>query len=146
MLNLTKLLPKRVIFSIFALTLTKPYQKEFFSILTKALPKRMLLIYFCPYSSQNLTKKDVFLYFDPNNTKPCKKWCFLQFCLYLNQSPFKKGVFLYFCPNLNESLTTKGVVFSISNNSPTKKRVFSILALILTKALPNRVCSLFFPF
>ena len=75
-------------------------------ILTKALPKRVFLLYFCPYSNQSPTKRAFF---------------FSLLCPYSNQSPSKKGVFLYVCP--------------YSKQSPTKKLVFSILALTHTKAL-----------
>ena len=90
--------------------------------------------------------------------KPCHKRCFSRFYPYSNQSLTKKGIFSMFhgCPYSNQSPATKGVFFSIFpfwvfslfcsnlNNYPVRKGVFNYFSLILTKALPKRVFSLFF--
>ena len=122
-------------FSSFALPLTNPTKKGVFLlpifkkkglpkrviysipvlILNQALLRRVFFFYFCPHFNQSLTKKDVLLYF----------------CPHPNQCPAKKGCVSLICPYFNKS--------------PTKMGVFSIFALTLTKALPQRVFSLFWP-
>ena len=102
-LILTKAMPKRVFFSILALTLTK------------ALPQRAFFFNFCLYSNQSPPTKSVLLYFCPYfNQSPATKGVFLYFYPYSNHSPTIKGVFLYFCPNLNQSPAIKGVFFLFS--------------------------------
>ena len=95
-------------------------------ILTKALPKMIFLLYFCPYSTQQNVVFSILFLFSP---KPKRCFFSLYFCPYSNKRPTKKGVFLYLCP--------------YSNQGPTIKCFSSMFALILTKVLPE---SVFFPY
>ena len=122
---------KGVFSLILPLFFSKPYQKGCFILfLHLFLPKlchKGCFLYFCPYSNQSSHKKGVFLYVCPYGTKVLPKCVFHSFffALFLTKALPKKGVFLYVCP--------------YSYQSPAKKGVNSILALILTKAMPQRV-------
>ena len=83
--------------SIFAFIQTKALPKRVFSLILhdtiKILPNRCFL-YFCPYSTQSLTKKDVFLYFCPySNQNPTKIVFFSIFAIILTKT-LQKRVFL----------------------------------------------------
>ena len=90
-LILTKTLPERVFFFIFAL------------ILKKSLNKKLVLLYFCPYSNKKPATKGIFPIFVPIPaiTLPIK--VFSLFCPYASQSPTIKCIFVYFCPYSNQS-------------------------------------------
>ena len=116
---------------MFALILTKALaERVSFSILAlfliKALKNEFFFFYFfAPYSHQNLTKMVFFSSI---------------FALTLTKS-CHKGCFLHFCPYSNKRLTKKGVysIFAIVLSKALPKRVISFFALNLTKALPQRV-------
>ena len=112
-------------FSNFALTLSKSLpQRVFFCIFAfcKVLLKKVVLLYLCPFSNQSLATKSFFLYFCPySNHILIKRTCISIFASNRNQSPATKGVSLFLPLFLIKALP---------------KRVFySICALILAKAL-----------
>ena len=138
-LTLSKGLPQRIYFTIFAQTLIK--------IEPKANNKGSLTYFYLKHN-QRPTTKGVFLYFCSNLPKAyhkdyfyysfavtltigLTKTAFSSFCLNPNGRCTTEGVFLYFCPNPNQRPTTKGG--------------FSIFTLTLTKNLPQRVSNSLLP-
>ena len=115
-------------FSIFALILTKTLPMRFFSIfpliLTKALPKRAFYSIFAIFLPKALPQMVFSLFFFTLILTKTLPKAFFLFRPHSNQIPTKKGVILYFC--------------DFSTESPATKGVFSIFALILTKALPTK--------
>ena len=165
-LILSKALPKRV-FSLFCpYSNQSPVKRVFAGSLTKALPQRLLVLNFCPYSNQSPAKKGVFffLFFALILTKALTQGCFSLFLPLFSPKPYQIGCFLYvvfvltkaltkrvFCsilPFFQPNLYKKGrflFVRPCSNQSPTKKRVLSMFALIPTIACHKWVFSLFLP-
>ena len=158
-LILTKALPKWVFFSILALILTKAIPKGCFSLFCsyshQTLPSMLFFLYFAlilptlkgfslflPLFLPYLTKKDVFLYFSPYLKRSPKWVLFSNFALILTK-PYKKGCFSFsffgFNPNKSTSKSFFFYFCSDPNKSPATKGVLLIIALTLTKALPQNV-------
>ena len=146
-LLLAKALPKRVFFYF----CSNPDQSH---------ATKVFFLLFCAYSYQSTTKNGVFLYFALILTNVLKQSCFplfshiltkvlpsrvffsIFFCPYHKQSTETNGVFLYSC--LNSMLTSPKMVFSLFlplfQQKPYQKGCFfSMFALILIKALPQRL-------
>ena len=139
-----------VFFSVLPLFLPKLYQKGcifllFYAIiLTKVLPKKGVILYFCSHPNQCSATKGVFTNFALILTKALPKRVFFSIStLTPTKALPQRMFFLYFCPCSNLCLTKNVVFFIFALNKVVtyllKKGVFLCFVLILSKVLRKRL-------
>ena len=118
-------------FSIFALILHKAFPKRVFSSifvlpLTKSLLQNGVLLYFCPYYNQNLTKTCLFSMFALFYQIPYQKGCFCLFLFYiLTKAQPQRVFFSYFALNLTKALPQRfSPILPLFSPKPYQLRVF----------------------